>query len=572
MKTLFVGLVVVLTLAAACGDDDVSDEETESSEREQPDDDRRQGGQVTLAVGFHGELDPHAANYLPEDDAVARMLWRGLYSLTADNRLTDEQNGIADGPPQVSEDGLTVTVRMREGLSWSDGDDLRGEDYVAAIIRSCSPLIGSGLQYLLGNLKGCNGYYFADPASADLDALQAAVGVRAVDAVTVEFTLEQPQPSFPAALTLPLSFPVPVHLDRFATQTPGAPAEWGTDPAQLVYNGPYVLTEFVAGEQAVFEPNSRWSGSTQPTLERVTFRFFDDPATGLDSYKDGEIQLTGIVGEQLIEATKAFGDEYFQEIRTTTLAVYMNLADETLANLDVRLALARAIDREALNQAIAAGGFVPTTTWIPEVTSGLPPESYEDVIGFDPEAARDHLAEAGYPNGDGFPPLKLMALTLVPSYEFEDTAAFLERSFQEVLNIGVELELLGEDAFFERLNTGDFDLALLGWIQDYPDPENWILGLFDTDGQANFGGCSDPEIDALIEEARLNPNDEERRSQYREVERQVIERVCGPTPYIHIGLNFLIKPELVGFRENASGNDILLPGEGVPEAWGLRAE
>jgi ABC-type oligopeptide transport system substrate-binding subunit len=109
-------------------------------------------------------------------------------------------------------------------------------------------------------------------------------------------------------------------------------------------------------------------------------------------------------------------------------------------------------------------------------------------------------------------------------------------------------------------------------VQDYPDPENWILGLFDSDGAGNYYGCSDPDIDALIEEARFNPDDEERREQYRQVERLVIEQVCGIAPYIHTGLNSLLKPELVGFRENVSGNDVQVPGEGVPEAWGLRAE
>ena len=572
MKTLVAALSLAVLFAIACGGDEdsgSSGEASEEAEGGEAGDGRRQGGEITIASTPFGSLDPRN----PTDLHLYAMLWRGLYSLDADNQLTAERNGVAAAFPEVSEDGLVVTVQLYEELKWSDGDDLRAEDFVAGVVRTCNPLASTGVGGF-SNLVGCEEMAFADPASADLSALQAAIGVRAIDALTIEFTLRQPQPSFPAsALTIiGGSTPVPVHLPRFAEASPENPGEWGDSPADLVYNGPYVLAS-LDQEGASLEPNPGWTGETSPSLDRLNVRFVNDTAAALEAYRAGEVQvvqLSVLAGPDEIEAARRdFSAEYGQHTAPATRALHMQLANPTLANLDVRLALARAINRELLNEVVYGATNIATTSWIPPPVSGLAQGVYDDVVGFDPEAARRHMDAAGYPNGEGFPTLKFL---IGDSPETVALTEFLGQQFKEVLNIETEVELVDAETLFQRLPSGQFDMYLFGWVGAYGDPEEWLLGLFNTGGITNWDNCSDPEIDALIEEAEFETDDQRRRESYLEAERLVIERVCGVSPFAHLAFRYLLKPSLTGFVESISTQDYLYPGDGTPEAWGLRAD
>jgi oligopeptide transport system substrate-binding protein len=569
LRLLPAAIALMAAACASCGDDDPSEAEDQERPTDEaaPADGRLQGGELTIASPPLESLDPRIAL----DLHLYAMLWRGLYSLDADNQLTAERNGVAAELPEVSEDGLIVTVRLNEGLKWSDGDDLRAEDYVAGVVRTCNPLASTGVGGF-SNLVGCEDMAFADPASADLSALQAAIGVRAVDELTIEFTLRQAQPSFPAAALTIGATPVPVHLPRFAEATPEEPGEWGESPADLVYNGPYVLVS-LNDQGASLEPNREWSGETRPSLDRLNVRFFGETDVALEAYRTDEVQavqLSLLAGpEQIGTARGEFSAEYGQHTGPATRALHMNLANQTLSNLDVRLALARAIDRELLNEVVYGATNIATTSWIPLPISGLAEGFYDDVVGFDPEAARRHLEAAGYANGDGFPVLRFL---VGPSPEFSALAEFLVGQFKEVLNIEIDVEEVEADVLFQRLPSGQFDMYLFGWVGAYGDPEEWLLGLFNTGGSTNWDNCSDPEVDALIEQAEFDTDDERRRESYLEAERLVIERVCGVSPFAHLAFRYLLKPNLTGFVESVSTQDYLYPGDSAPEAWGYRAE
>jgi oligopeptide transport system substrate-binding protein len=574
VKTLVACLILALTLVAACGEDDAADQDAKSSETEQqPADGRRQGGELRLAAPIPESLDPHAQIFPVADLPVSRMLYRGLYSLDKENNVVSEANGIASGPPEVSEDGTTVTVRLNEGLVWSDGDDLRAEDFVAGIIRTCNPTVEAGFQSLLSNVVGCDDFFFAEPASADLESLQASVGVRAVDDLTVQFDLREPQVTFPLILTLWVSCPVPVHLERFAAATPGEPGDWGLDPSELAYNGPYVLERL--DEEAVLAPNPRWSGAVTPTLDTVVIRDVSGPDQALDLFRDGTTHSGADLGplfrddpEVLLGLSAEFGDQYIKVAISETRALLVQVQRPPLDNPEVRLALARGLDREAINQ--AGGGINQvTTSWAPESVSAVLLGTYDESVGFSPDAARAHLAAAGYPGGAGFPVLRLM-INEEPSNLV--LAELIRDGYKAVLNIDIEIEAVEATVRFDRTAAGQFDLTTGGWAADYPDMENWILGIFNTDGSSNFSHCSDPEIDQLIADARFNRDPEERLRLYSEVERIAMASVCGIIPIWHGAAHYLVSPEVVGMAENLSASNIFLPGDNAPEAWGLRDE
>jgi oligopeptide transport system substrate-binding protein len=576
LKTLFLpwltALLAALFVLAACDDSgsDGDDDTSPTAESGTPDtvatteDGRRPGGELTIASVEFGTLDPHSGVTV-EDVTLQRMLYRGLYSLDADNQVIWEANGIASGPPSVSEDGRVYTVELNAGLRWSDGDDLTAEDYVAGVLRTCNPVVAGTNHYFLSTVVGCDELFEADPTTADLAALAAEVGARALDELTIEFTLNEPQPSFPIVLSQWPSFPVPIHLAQLAGG-PEDPGEYGTDPAALAYNGPYALTDYAQQSSVTLVPNPNWSGAVSPTLDQITILFIDDLATANNAYRNDEVQVSVVDVTQLTGIQEEFGEEYLRVETAVTRALRMQLADPTLANFDVRLALSRALDRETLNEVVAQGAHQATTSWIPEVISGVPIGTYDDAIGFDPDAAREHLAAAGYPEGEGFPVLQLVTFDTPIGRAL---AEFLQQQYKEILNIDIELEIVDTPTFSSRQRSRDFQLSVgRGWTQDYPDLENWLIGIFETGATNNYTNCEDPDIQALIAEAKYNTDEEERRALYLETEELLITRLCGAAPYYHENKHYLIKPGLVGFRENSNSQDVFLPGDWRSEAWG----
>ncbi|MGH9195795.1 MAG: ABC transporter substrate-binding protein, partial [Acidimicrobiia bacterium] len=336
--------VGALVAFAACGGDDGGDAGGEESPgaTEAPTGGRIDGGDLTVQSVEFATLDPHFSSFA-QDISLHRMLWRGLYTLDIDNA---PQPSMAASEPEISADGLTYTVALKDGLQWSDGDDLLAEDFVAGIIRTCNPVNAGEYQYVLTEIVGCDDYYGADPAADDLATLEAAVGVRAVDDLTVEFTLSTEKPTFPIILSLWMTFPVPVHLDRFANATPDAPGDWGTDPTALAYNGPYILTSYTAQQSVELAPNPNWAApaGVSPTLDTLTIRFIDDLAQAANAYRTGELSSTDVDLTQLETLQTEFGvdEEYFKFLAPSTRGLEMNLEKPPLDNPDVRVALSKA--------------------------------------------------------------------------------------------------------------------------------------------------------------------------------------------------------------------------------------
>jgi oligopeptide transport system substrate-binding protein len=322
------------------------------------------------------------------------------------------------------------------------------------------------------------------------------------------------------------------------------------------------------------EPNANWSGAIQPTLDSITFLFIDDLAVAANAYRTGEVQATVANLVELSVLESEFPDELISVNVPRTTALQFQLdpelsGNEVLAIPEVRLALARATDRETLNEVIFQGAHQPTTSWIPETDSGRPPDQYEDLIGFDPDAARELLAEAGFPDGEGFPGVTLI---LVDDASNRALGEFLQQQWREILNIDLELEIVDSQTRQDRFTNETFELSIGGWQHDYPDPENWILGLLGSEDSNNNTNCADEQIDALIAEAVFNDNNEERLDQYRQIEDRMIEIACGYSPIYHNNRYYLINSDLVGFVEFLNGGqDGSLPGDWFAEAWGIRA-
>jgi len=521
---------------------------------------RIQGGTLTVATLEGDALDPHFSSFA-SDISLERMLWRGLYTLDKENV---PQPVLAAGPPEISEDGKTYTVKLREGLKWSDGDDLLAEDFVMGILRTCNPVNAGEYEYVVVNVVGCHAHYSNE---AGYDAtLEQAIGVKALDDTTVEIKLDNPQPTFTIILSMWMTFPAPVHL--FPNSSDPWPEPSPDAPGKLAYNGPYTLTEFESGDHATLAPNPNWAGDVKPTLDTLTLRFIDDFAVANNAYRVGEVDFAkvNLVELKAIKAEFEPTGEYLRVIKPTTIGMTFQIAKPPLDNLDVRLALVRADDHDAENESCQQGGYVPSTSWIPEVTGGHPPDAFQEQIGFNVEKAKEHLATAGYPKGERFPVLNMLIRDDATS---RCAAVLHQEEYRTNLGIETKIEVVDSPTRSARYTAQDFELFPGGgWVQDYPDPENWVVAQFNTGGSLNNYNCSDPDIDALFAKAQYNTNEEERLAQYKQINELIVTRVCGYGPFLHVADHYLIKPYAVGLGDNSTGQDGVIAGDWAAEYWG----
>ena len=538
-------LLAIASIAVACGDDDDEGNDTPTP--------APASGTITIGATQFETWDPHFSDFA-QDITHFVYVWRGLYHL---DRNDVPQPAMAAGAPEVSNDGKTYTVKLKSGLKWSDGADLTADDFVLGVQRNCNPDIAGHYQYILTNIVGCDDYYEAAEASAaDKEALRAAVGVRATDSLTVEFTLQNPQPTFPILLALWPTFPVPSH------KLAAVDADW-PGPLENVYNGPFMPTAYTEQSSMELSPNPNWVG-TPVGVTKVILRYVDDAAVLTNAFRTGEVDATAANKPELDRLKTEFPDQLHQYPATRTIGIEFNVKASPVDNGDVRVALSRATDRDTMMDVVYSGANIATTSWVPPARNGLQGGEYDQYIGFDEAKAKEAMAAAGYPNGQGFPSLTLL---LADTATNKLAGEFLQAEWKRILGIDIQLEFTDSRTRSSRFNASDFQIVLGGWQEDYPDPENWFLGLWETGGSINKPQTSIPALDDLISKAQYNTNDEERRQQYRDAERILLEKASGIAPIYHSMVAALVRTEISGMVENQRPGDTFVPGDWYIELW-----
>jgi len=560
---LFVAAVVALAAFAACGEDE---EAPGGGGEPAPPEQQKLVMHSTEPQYF----DPHRSNF-EQDIAIERMLFRGLYQLQA-----TEEGGVeavpamADGDPQVSADGKTFTVKLKSGLKWSDGQPLTAQQFEDGIKRGCDPIVASPYAYLLMSgaeggiigVKGCDEYQLSGEQSpAEQEALRDAMGVKAIDDQTLEITLvEAKLPlTFKQIFSLWITFPARLDvIERFGEK-------W-TDPGNIVGNGPFTLTEFVPKDHVTLKPNPDWALEPKPKLQQLTIRFIDDYGVAFRAFQTGELDEARIPEAQVPTAQ---GDPNLKDklliigsVRITSVEVQMK--NDVIKKDKVRLALSKAIDRDTLVQVANSGVGLPAEYWLVQGLSGFQGrDKFKSAIGYDPEGAKQALADAGYPNGQGFPKLKLTILN-TPARQAQ--AEFLQRNWKSILGIDVEIQAVDGKTRSQLFNSQNFELFIGGWQLDYPDVENPLVGLFNTGGGNNMYNCSDPEIDQAFQDAGAAKSESDHIKGYQKVEQLVVTKLCGAIPYLQEALPYLISPKIGGV--NANGTiDAAQPGNWCAECW-----
>ncbi len=499
-------------------------------------------------------LDPHKSQFA-QDIGIERMLFKGLFGTdekgnpipVVARELPTQQNG------GISADGKTLTIKLKDNQKWSDGSPLTAKDFEYSIKRSFNPKLASPYASFAFNIVGAEEYYTAlgtkdkpkNPSAEELKRLRDNIGVRAVDDKTLEIKLKEPQGTILIILGLWNMWPV----KQSVVEAGGAGEEntaW-TKPGTLVGNGPFVLKDRKEKDSIILEANPNYTLEPKPKLQRIEYRIIEDAEVAFNAFQTGEIDLSGVPTSKipLVESDPTLKKLNIRATDPTTWGVEFNHTVKPLDNRNVRLALAKAIDRDAFVKVVLGGVGQPTLCWLPPGTPGYNAADCE-VQKFDRDAAKKALADAGFPNGQGFPELTLLSSN---TQRGKDIAEFLQKQWKDVLGITIKIELVDAKTRSSRYSNSQFELFFGGWHEDYHDPENWIPELFGTNGGNNQAKYSNPKLDDLIKQAKYEQNNEKRIALYREMHKLIVEDVARANVYNPIR-NVVVKSKVKNLVAN----------------------
>lgn len=496
------------------------------------------GAALTLRLATVSEpstLDPNLAEDYYSITPIEQM-FLGLTNIN--NKTAAIEPELAESWT-VSEDGTVWTFKLRQDVKWSDGAPVTAKDVEYSVKRAVMPETASPYAYVLYTIKNAAAINQTTiPTDTyDIDSL----GVKALDDYTVEFTLEAPASYFESISSMWTLRPAP----SWAIEKYGD--AW-TDPANIVVNGPYKLTEWRPGEKLIFEKNPDYFAADSVQIDRVELSIITDQFTEVALYESGELDVAGegaasLPAEEVarILADPTLSAEFHQGPRASTTYVGFTMTKPPFDNVLVRKAFSAAIDRETMVRDVVGSG-VPATQFAPPGIFGAPDP--EVGLGYDPEQAKAWLAEAGYPDGAGFPTVTYRYFS--NSLE-EALAQALQAMWKETLNVNVQIEAQEFPVFLA--STGPNvpveempEMWRLGWGADYPDENNWVYEVFHCTDSQNRPRAACTEADAKAKQAGIETDPEVRKALYAEVEQMMFGEEVRVAPYYHRGYTILAKP------------------------------
>ena len=426
--------------------------------------------------------------------------------------LINENNEVVGGQAEsweASEDGLTWTFTMRDGLKWSDGTDLTAKDFEYSFKRMVDP--NTAAPYAETCLGMIDGF---EEAAGFPDADGNPTAEPNPDALNVKASDDG------KTLTIVLSYPCS-YFDKMAAFAAMSPVQqatveangdsWCTSADTFVSNGPYMITDWTPSERIVLSKNPNYVGgwdNSKIVSDTITLLLLEDSSASFAAYNSGEaVLIKDVPTDEIPSLTKAEdGGDFYVDTILGTYYVSLNLQRDAFKDAKVRKALSLAIDRDYVANTIMQGTY---TTADSIVGPGIVDESgyFHDngnapYISADYEAnlaeAKKLLEEAGYPNGEGYPTIEYS--TNDAGYHVP-LAEYLQQAWGD-LGITLTINKMEWSSFTPARRAGEYDVARNGWVMDYNDPSN-MLDLFCTSNGNNDGKYANPDFDAAIDASRV---------------------------------------------------------------------
>lgn len=480
MLAIFLSAALFVTAFAGCG--------------------KKKADGITVQIGPNPEtLDP-ALNSAVDGGNMLITLFETLLIIDQDNKV---QPGQAE-KYEVSPDGLTWTFTMRDGLKWSDGTELNAKDFEYTFKRIADTNVAAP---------------YAETVIGMIEGYKDAIDSKNPEKLNVKASDDG------KTLTIKLAYPCS-YFDKivaFGTMSPVQKAtvekngdSWATKPETYVCNGPYTITEWTPSEKIVCKKNENYKGgwdSSKIVNDKLTFLLLEDSSASYTAYTGGTAQLIkDVPTEEIPTLKKDKKDEFNVDPILGTYYLSMNLNKAPFNNKNVRKALSLAIDRDYVANTVMQGTYTPAYnyvgTGVDDVETGKFLENSKAANGgktyisedykANLEEAKKALAEAGYPEGKGFPTI---------TYSTNDTgyhkalAEYLQQVYKD-LGITMNIDIVDWSSFTPKRRAGEYEMARNGWVMDYNDASNMIELFTSTNGN-NDGKYNNPAFDKAVNDSKV---------------------------------------------------------------------
>jgi oligopeptide transport system substrate-binding protein len=454
-------------------------------------------------------LDPQIATGVPENHIISSLI-EGLitYHLTNDDA---PEPGVAERW-ESNEDASVWTFYLRKDAKWSNGDPVTAHDFVYSYERMLTPELGAEYAPMLNILKNAEAFY-----NGEIDDF-SEVGVKAVDDHTLVLELVGPNAMLPNMLKHYSWYPVHPPTIKANGGMSDRSGAW-TREGSYVGNGPFVLEDWRPNQFIKVKKSPTYWDRDTVRLNQIVFFPIEDVNTELRMFRAGRLHYTNTIPTNDIPILReSMPDKVHIDPYMGVYFYRVNVTKGPLMDPRVRKALAWAIDREMLVNKVTLGGEIPATNYVPDMFSNF---HSEPAVGFDPEKARALLAEAGYPNGEGFPAINILFNTQEAHKKIAVALAEMWRR-----NLGIEASPLNKEwkVYLDDQSQLNYDVSRSGWIADYADPMTFI-DMFTTGNGNNDTGWSNARYDELVSLAQRSASEEERIALMEEAEALLMEEM-----------------------------------------------
>lgn len=498
------------------------------------------------------ELDPHLVSGLPE----ARILNALLEGLTRLNQETLQPEPAAAQRWTVDPGGLTYTFHLRPEGRWSDGTPVTADDFVFSYQRILTPTLGSPYASMLYVIRGAEAFH----SGAQRDF--STVGVRAIDSHTLEIELANPTPYFLSLLSHFAWFPVPRHVVLAHGEIDRRGTGW-TRHGRFVGNGPFTLVKWNLGEGVEVKRDPAHWLADRVRLNGIRFLVYEDLNAEERAFRAGQLHITQSVPLGRIA--------YYRRLPSSPLRIApyfgtyylgINTTRPALSDPRVRQALSLALDRKAITSGLLHDTQTPALHFAPPDIDGY---TTRFRLREDPAEARRLLAEAGYPDGRGFPRIEILYNT---SESHRAIAERIQERWRDIL--GIEIGLLNQSwgSYLSSRRRGEFDIIRASWIGDYYDPDTFFSVYAAASGN-NHTGWTSAIYDDLLAAAASSSDQSERHRLFDQAE-SLLLRELPIIPIYFYNNTYLVHPSVNNWFANIidyhSYLDVYLAPQGTTTA------
>jgi oligopeptide transport system substrate-binding protein len=472
------------------------------------------------------DLDPQTSTGVQEDN-IHRALVEGLVGQHKQSLLPVP--GAAEHW-EISPDGKIYTFFLQPNGKWSNGEPVTANDFVEAWKRALSPKLGNQYAYMFFYVTNAEAYNKGDLRDF------SQVGFKAIDTRTLQITLNHPTPYFFALLAHHSWFPVHVPtVAKFGKLY--EPGNRWTRPGNFVGNGPFTLVEWKVNHVIRVRKNTNYWDAAKVRLNEIYYYPIESLDTEERAFRAGQVHKTNKLPLSKIDY---YAKQHSPFLRTApylgTYFYMINVTRPPFTDKRVRQALAMAIDREAITKSVSRAGELPAFHFTPPDTIGYTARAR---IPHDVAKAKQLLAEAGFPDGRGFPKPTILYNTLE---SHKTIAEAIQQMWKQALNVEAVLENQEWKVYLNTKTQKNYDLARYGWIADYVDP-NAFLGMWISGSGNNDTGWSNAEYDRLIAAAGATTVTAERFELFQKAEALLLDEMPVIPIYFYTSV-YLLQPSV----------------------------